>query len=153
MDDKEFVYIYPYSKEHLFAKLNERNGTTLYWNDREYLIEIKNDNLFFLGIKRIGHSGGYWYIANIEENSYGGLTIRGKIAFDPDENGNSQEHKTTVWDKIEMALLYVLLFPLVIVIWLLRMLISIIKHTPFEVTKEDNLDKFMLDFLCCNKKL
>ena len=85
---KTYIYEYPYKKEDLFEKLNNRKGSYHNYCQGEYLIIIKNECEFWLGVERGGHSG-YWYIANVEQRNNKTI-IRGKIIYNPDEEGKEQ---------------------------------------------------------------
>ena len=150
---QEYVYQYPHSKEHLLDKLNDRRGINHNYCFGDYLIDIKNDDFFFLGVQRGGHSGGYWYVARIEENEYGTTSIRGRIVYNPDNNGNPQ--KETIMEKIEFILLNVILLPIILVIksiQFIRILLLKIQNKPVPCPGEEmKLDKFMIDYLCCKK--
>ena len=69
--EKEFVYAYLDSKEQLLTKLNDRSGYYHNWCYGQYLIDIKRDDFFFLGVDRGGHGGGFWYVARVEYKSAG----------------------------------------------------------------------------------
>jgi len=150
---KTYVYEYPYSKEFLLEKLNNRQGDYHNWCAGTYRIEIKSDSRFFLGVGRAGHSGGDWYVADIEENGRGGYTVRGRIVYNPDENGCTP--KESPGQRIENGCLCVLLLPLILAVRLMygiRFLIFKIRRLPLPPTDaERRLDRFMADYLCCKK--
>ena len=108
---KIYVYEYSYKKEYLFEKLNNRKGLYHNYCAGEYLIIIKNECEFWLGVERAGHSGGYWYIAKIEEKNNKTI-ISGKIVYNPDEEGKERT-KTfgdLVWFIIFSPLIFILNF-------------------------------------------
>ena len=150
----EYVYEYPHTKEHLLDQLNDRRGINHNYCFGDYLIDIKNDNFFFLGVERGGHSGGYWYVARIEESGTGAPIIRGSIVHNPDSDGNPQ--KESFMDKIEFLFLYVVLLPVILVIktiQLFRFLLLRIRKQPVPRPAEEvKLDRFMTDYLHCTKR-
>lgn len=156
MKNKEYKYLYPFSRTMLFEKLNDRNSVYHNWKQGQYLIEIKSDALFFLGVGRAGHSGGYWYVAHIEEAENGALTIRGEIVCNPDDSGNPEiQRKGTVGEQIVWSLLEILLFPLVIVSCFVRLIVKLVcillrKENPW-TTEKENLHRFMTEYLGCRK--
>lgn len=150
---KVFKYRYPFFKDSLLNKLNDRHSIYHNWNCGEYLIRIKNDNRFFLGVERVGHSSGYWFVADIDETASEGITISGKIIYEPDDDGNEQIKSFK--DKISKALLYVILSPVI----LICNIIDFFHDTCLKISKkpiplpnpEIKLDKFMIEYLCCQK--
>lgn len=105
--------------------------------DREYLIE-GTDAGFDLGIGRGGHQGGYWYCATVLENG-GKSHISGRVVY---RTWNGKEIKETWIDKVEFALMFVLLLPLILVVWLYRL------FRP-EITYEDQFVEFMTTKIDC----
>jgi hypothetical protein len=142
---KEIVYSYEFNKKYLFDKLNNRSGC--YHNYDEYLIEIKNDNTFFLGIEKGGHTG-YWYVAHISEND-GKTIISGDIVFDPDENGKTKS--TNKSGILTTVLLYVIFWPIMLLSFLVTFLLKVFKIASKTKSKEEKLDSFMINYLCCSK--
>lgn len=144
---KTYVYEYPYKKEYLFEKLNNRKGCYHNYCEGEYLITIKNNNIFWLGVERGGHSG-YWYIANVEEINNKTI-ISGKIIYNPDEEGR-EEAKTfgdIVWHIVFLPVILILIF-LEMIVTLFR---KIINRKEKHLSTSDKLDKFMLNYLNCKK--
>ena len=151
--EKEFCYMYPYSKESLLAKLNKRDGEYhRFGNLGDYLIKIKSDDRFFLGVERGGHAAGTWYIADIRECD-SGWQISGRLVYHPDEDGNAP--RLTWKDHVETAVLYIFFLPFWLVCKVidgLCKLIRKIKKLPSPRPKsEEKLDAFMYDFLGCKK--
>lgn len=69
--EKEYTFEFYGTKQQLLNKIssnildnNFSNPKTIYIG--EYMIYVTSDKIEF-GIKRVGHSGGYWYIPTIEE--------------------------------------------------------------------------------------
>ncbi len=144
--------MYPYSKESLLAKLNQRDGEYHRFGDLgDYLIKIKSDDRFFLGVERGSHAGT-WYIADVRECD-GGLKISGRLVYHPDEDGNAP--RLTWKDHVETAVLYIFFSPL----WLVSTVIGGVRKLIYKIKKlpqprpaaEEKLDTFMCDFLGCKK--
>lgn len=150
--DKVFKYECPYTKEQLYEKLNNKHGVySDYGKEGDYLIELKNDG-FFLGIERAGHTG-YWYNAAVRTVD-DRIIIQGKIVYDPDENGN--EKPCSKKEKFGSGLIIIICIPAWTIFmlcygiaWLIRFIIG--KPMPKEKSKEQKLDDFMCNYLCCKK--
>ena len=144
---KHFTFRYPFGKDALREKLKAIRADSAL-GDGEYIIDLKNSNRLFLGVMRAGHSG-YWYVADIIEDQGGSVLIKGAIVYDPDENGNA--HKMSFTD----LLLKIVLFPLILILeifGLFSALISKMKNKPRHLPDtEEKLNKFMLEYLCCEK--
>ena len=155
MKNKLYRYECTATKEQLYEKLNDKRGFySNYGKEGEYLVGVKSDNSFFLGIERAGHTG-YWYVAEVEEKD-GRTVIQGKIVFDPDENGNEKPQNQSLADKIGDILICIVVFPVWLVFmlcyglaWLVRLIIG--KPIPKEKTKEQKLDDFMCNYLNCKR--
>ena len=145
---KIYVYEYPYKKEYLLERLNNRKGCYHNYCEGEYLITLKNECEFWLGVERGGHSGGYWYIAKIEEKNNKTI-ISGKIVHNPDEEGNERTETfgDLVWFIIFFPLIFILNF-FEIIVTLFR---KIFKRKEKHLSTSDKLDKFMLNYLDCKK--
>ena len=144
---KTYVYECPYKKEYLFEKLNNRKGVYHNYCEGEYLITIKNDNVFWLGVERGGHSG-YWYIANVEQRNNKTI-IRGKIIYNPDEEG--KEQSKTFGDIVGFIIFSPLLLILNFIDIIVFLFNKIIKPKEKHLTTSDKLDNFMLNYLNCKK--
>lgn len=144
---KIYSYEYTYKKEYLFNKLNDRKGCYHNYCEGEYLISIKKDNVFWLGVERGGHTG-YWYIANVTDQN-GKVIVSGRIIYDPDEDGN--EKPKTIGD----ILLFILFSPCILLLNILTVIVDLFMRITRKKQKHlspaDKLDKFMLDYLCCKK--
>ena len=161
MSDQETVFTYEYhgTKEHFLEDLNSQfNNNTA----RGYLLERKENGNFFLGVERAGHSGGNWYVANVTEEN-GKTQITGKIVYNPDENGQERksERKSSIKDTIGIVIMFILLLPIVIFgcialgIWFIIDKIKTRNNKEASafvfISKEEKLDKFMLEYLNCKK--
>lgn len=143
-------YEYFFQKEYLIDKLKNYK----YKRNDDYLIQI-NDNKISIGIERAGHIGGYFYVADIyEENNK--TKIEGKIILNPDENGNPIVNNEE-YSKLKIfrdTFIILLLFWWLLLIFLLIATISKLfdkTKNKKELTKEQKLDNFMINYLLCEK--
>ena len=105
--------------------------------DREYLLK-QTECGFDLGIGRGGHQGGYWYCATVVSDGKGSR-ISGRVVY---RTWNGEEIKMTWIDKIESGCLFMMLLPVVLVVWIYRL------FRP-EVTDEDRFVEFMVSQMDC----
>ena len=147
-----FEYIYPYNKKHLLHNLRKQ----VFTND---LIRIINENMFFVPVES-NHSGGLWYVANInEENEI--TKITGKIVVNPDDKGNQSKKPYTKKQKIKDT--FMIIFGFILFWWILLFVFIITgilqlfnkkenenkETTP--KTRASKLDNFMINKLGCKK--
>ena len=158
MKKKETIhtYEYPFSKAQLTESIKDKLGKS---GNENYLIKYKDNDNFFLGIERAGHSGGNWYVANVTEEN-GKTQITGKIVYNPDENGQETKLETSKSEKIGTVLLCIffgipILFILLLfsTVLLFEKIINKFRKKPklTFLSKEEKLDKFMLEYLNCKK--
>ena len=112
----------------------------------DYLFDEK-DGRYSFGVARGGHSGGYWYAPEYTETE-GKLAIEGEIRY-IDRRSDSK------LDKAELVLLYVLLFPWVLISCMIRGIIflvrKLLRSKPKQVNiEEDRLIRLMVDKLNCS---
>ena len=161
MSKKEtiFTYEYPDTKEHFLDALSSQFGKYYGTTDGKYLIKHKENGNFFLGVERVGHSGGNWYVASVTEEN-GKTQITGKIVLNPDENGQKTKLETSKSEKIGEILHYILFGIPILLILLLFSVVNLFdkiinifrkKPKPTFLSKEEKLDKFMLEYLNCKK--
>ena len=140
-----YTYEYSYDKEYIFNKLKKVN---------DYKIVIKDDHSFMIGLEST-HSGGFWYVANIEEVE-NKQVIYGQIVHNPDENGKPRKviykTKNKIKDSLIIVIMFILTWWLLLIIWLCGIIFKLSKKNKVELSKEQKLDKFMIEYLCCNKK-
>ncbi|MBE6130438.1 MAG: hypothetical protein E7183_01845 [Erysipelotrichaceae bacterium] len=140
-----YTYEYSYDKEYIFNKLKKAN---------DYRIVIKDEYRFMIGLEAT-HSGGFWYVANIEEVE-NKQTIFGQIIHNPDEDGKPRKVEYKTKDKIKdgliIAVMFIILWWLLLIIWICGSIYSLFTKKKEELTKEQKLDKFMTEYLCCKKK-
>lgn len=146
---KKYTYLYENDRNSLLEKLNNKVG--YYYNygcDKEYyLVEVKADNSFHLGLKKVGHTG-YWFVAKIiDQNSH--IIIDGEIIFDPDENGKERCESKKI--KLGKSLLSIFYFPILLILYFIYFLLILFKVVPKPLSKEKKLDNFMLEYLQCKK--
>lgn len=140
-----YTYEYSYDKKYIFNKLKKAN---------DYKIVIKDECRFMIGLEST-HSGGFWYVANIEEVENKQI-IFGQIIHNPDEDGKPRKVEYKAKDKIKdgliIAVMFIILWWLLLIIWICGSISSLFTKKKEELTKEQKLDKFMTEYLCCKKK-
>lgn len=146
-----YRYTYFFQKEYLIDKLKKYKGYD------DYLIHIGDNNRISIGIERTGHSGGYYYVADIyEENNQ--TKINGKIVLNPDENGNPIIKEISKKEKIKNTIGIVVIT--IFFGWLILLIYAIFgiyslftkdKRKKIKLTKEQKLDNLMINYLCCEK--
>ena len=140
-----YTYEYSYDKEYIFNKLKKAN---------DYKIVIKDEYRFMIGLEST-HSGGFWYVANIEESENKQI-IFGQIIHNPDEDGKPRKVEYKAKDKIKdvliVVVMFIILWWLLLIIWICGSISSLFTKKKEELTKEQKLDKFMTEYLCCKKK-
>ena len=142
----EYNYIYFHNKNFFLEKLKR-------YKEHNMHIAIKNENLFFVGLKS-HHGGGYWYVGHIEERE-NKTFITGKIVNNPDELGNPKEIKYPVLEKIKDTILIIIFFLifwwLILISYLVTFIINLIKKPEKEPSMEEKLEHFMINYMCCEK--
>lgn len=140
-----YTYEYSYDKEYIFNKLKKENN---------YKIVVKDENSFMIVLEST-HPVGFWYIANIEEVE-NKQVIYGQIIHNPDEYGKPRKVIYKAKDKVKDCLTIVIMFIftwwLLLIIWLCGIILELFKKNKVELSKEQKLDKFMIEYLCCRKK-
>lgn len=129
-----FAFRCAHRPEEILTRLKEQVKLL---TDREYLLE-ETDRGFDLGIGRGGHQGGYWYCAAVTEDSSGSF-VSGRVVY---RDWQGEEIKRTWVYKVESALLFVLILPLVLLVWIWRI------FRP-EITYEDRFVEFMTTKMEC----
>lgn len=130
-----FAFRCPYAPDVLMEKLQQQVKLL---TDREYLLRTKESG-FELGIGRGGHQGGYWYCATVTADECG-YVITGRVKY---LSWDDKEVKMNWIDRIEFAILFVLLIPLVIIVRIYRI------FRP-EITDEDRFVEFMTERMDCD---
>lgn len=152
-----FAFQTPLSEKGLFDRMPEaiREFDSLHPSVYEclrYEVPKGSQSRFRIGIERAGHSnGGYWYCATVEETSHG-CRITGNIVFNPDENDIGEAPTSTLWEKIEFVLFFIILLIPIIFIWIgfgIYAIYKWIKHIPRDLNKEEKLVEFMTTYLSC----
>lgn len=130
-----FAFRCPHAPDVLLERLKEQVKLL---TDREYLLR-STESGFELGIRRGGHQGGYWYCATVTADECG-CVITGQVKY---LSSDGKEVKMNWIDKIESAILFVLLIPLIIVVRIYRI------FRP-EITDEDRFVEFMTERMDCD---
>lgn len=130
-----FEFTCPYPREELRRRLAVQVKLL---REREYLIEW-TDRGFDLGIGRGGHGAGYWYSAAVEDVP-GGCIVRGDVEH---RRWDGSMARVTWVDRLEGAVLFLILLPAILVVWVYRC------FRP-EVTMEDHFVAFMTGPMGCH---
>ena len=147
---KEYIFKYIGSKESFLAILNSfPNNKKLYFID-EYMIEVFDSEIRF-GVERAGHAGGNWFVSKFTEES-NQIEFRGKIQYIGPASNRTKRQKAL--DKLEEILLYILLFPLVVVFFVISKILWIIRKIrkqPNPKNTEEKLLHLMENHLKCQR--
>lgn len=149
---KKIEYNYFCTKEKFINSCIEANKK---YNDK-YIIHVVNDNEIRFGVERAGHSGGYWYIATLEENEKN-LHIHGEIIYTTNFNGSPHEYtkKEKIKDKLFEIVIFILLWWLILALYIGRLIYRLykkIRKQDFKkLSNEEKLDNLMINLLCCEK--
>ncbi len=114
-EQTKFAFECSYSLEEFYDKLALETAVYGQKEGLELSLVRKGGELQ-LGLERTGHSGGYWYVANVQEKE-DGCSINGEIRHSDDY----AQKKMKWW---QTAIVCVVLFPLLVffmVIWLLSL--------------------------------
>ncbi len=115
----QYQYRYPYRAEQFLADCRARcDGSD---KDSAYLFEHIDDTHMRIGIGRGGH-GGYWYEASLSDTADGHTAVDGRIRYYTSGGICSEDvpytRREKVKDTIRIVLLFFLLWPIVLPIWL-----------------------------------
>ncbi len=159
---KEYVFEFLGTKEAFLNKMDTYphnvsfNGDKYYYFD-DFIVETSGDAILF-GVERCGHSGGYWFMPTVTERE-DRIEFRGTVKYVGPEDDSGKIRK--VINKIEEYLLYILLAPIVLVVYscvkaveLFNWLKNKIFHRPVIKLKttEDRLFYLMEHHLQCIRK-
>ena len=116
---------------------------------KDYIIKLDNNEIHF-GIERAGHSAGIWFIPTITEFE-DRIELCGEIRHIGLQSNRTKLQK--VIDSISYALLFILLLPIVTILWVYRFIVlrKILKQ-PKEQTTEEKLFDLMENHLNCTRK-
>ena len=137
---KEYIFKYAGSKESFLTLLDpfHNDNSRFYYLDG-YIIEVLDDEIRF-GIERAGHSGGNWFISKFtEENNQ--IEFRGTIQYIGPENSRTRTQK--VFDKIEEILLYILLFPVIVIFFVISKILWLIRKMRKQANPKTTEDKLL----------
>ncbi len=151
---KSYLFEFSGTKEMFLNQLNKypNNDQKFFYFD-DYIVELSNGDIRF-GVARGGHSGGYWFVPTITE-------IDGKTTFcgtiEHNDPYTSEKGIKKIVNKIEEVLLWIILFPLIVIVkvylifsWLVRKTFK--KCKPKEESLEDKLYNLMENHLDCKRQ-
>ena len=158
---QEYTFEFLGTKEDFFKKLGcyNNNDNQFFWFD-SYIVKIVDDEIHF-GVERAGHSGGHWFISKITEFE-DKIEFKGTIQYlGPQKNSfldaTEESILKRVIDKFLVCLLYILVAPFVLIVYVflfIKRLFDKTCHRPtIELkTKEDKLFDLMENQLGCIRK-
>lgn len=146
---KHYTFEFDGTKEMFVEQLKQFPSYFKSYRLDDYLVELSEDEIRF-GVKRGGHSGGDWFVPTITEAD-GKTIFCGEIRY-MDAYGIEKGMR-----KIEEILLWILLSPIVVIVYVFRFLAWIVrkiinKPKPKEETSEDKLFDLMENYLHCTQK-
>jgi hypothetical protein len=112
---------------------------------------------FNLGIERGGHSGGYWYVATVNETE-SGTEMRGEIVY-RSYHKNGEYREDTKGEKIRewlgIVLIVIFFSPVFLIALAIRgimLLVGKLRGKPVEATMstQEKLTHFMTEVMGCN---
>ena len=154
---KTYKFVFPGTMETFLNHLNQfHHSTSLegrrkYYYLDHYMVEFADGSVRF-GVEQGGHSGGYWFIPKITQLE-DHIEFQGTIQYIRDSNHSSTIRK--VIDAIDTCCLYVLLWPIALIVKLVQWIIRTISRQPKvqEPTTEDRLFDLMENHLGCARKV
>ena len=155
--EKEYVFVFPGTKDEFVDSLMRFHHRDTYSGAQyiyfaDYIVKFVGEEIHF-GVARGGHSGGYWFVPAVTERD-GGIEFRGAIRYIGPEGKNKGRFKEAM-ENIEMALVFVLVLPILLLVWLYllgeRLVRKIIKRPkPKEKSNEERLFELMEHYLGCS---
>lgn len=151
---KRYSFDFAGTKEMFLNQLNKyphNNQNFFYFDD--YIVKLSDGDIHF-GVARGGHSGGYWYVPTLIESD-NKITFCGTIQYlDP---YTSKKGIEKIAYRIEEILLWIILFPIIIIVkmylffsWIISKIFKLNK--PKEESLEDKLYNLMENHLNCTKQ-
>ena len=148
---KNYIFEFSGSKDELCNMITTKFPQQyLEYYVKDYIIKLEDDQICF-GIERSGHSGGNWFVPTITEFD-DRIELCGEIQYIGPQYKRSKIQKIT--DCIWYALLFVLLFPIITVLWFYRFIVlnKILKKSKPQTTEEKLFD-LMENHLNCKRKI
>jgi hypothetical protein len=149
---KNIEYRYPYSREQFIE-----NCKTVYREHQDkYLIKFNGDDEILFGVERAGHSGGYWFKSRLIERENGLHIIGEMILMDSDNKKIEFSKKDKIKETLFMIIFIILTWWLIIIVWFIKATNKLYnkiigKKLEPQLTKEEKLDRLMINLLCCEK--
>ncbi len=154
---QEYTFAFPGTREAFIRSLERFShhaylGNTFYYV-HDYIIKLADGEIHF-GVARGGHSGGYWFVPAITD--FGNrIEFHGTIRYI-----GSEEHRGPLkkaMERVGNVLLFVLLLPVMAVVWLCRFVGWLVKKIrnrpkPKEPTIREKLFDLMENQLRCTGK-
>lgn len=148
---KEYAFRFDGSKEMFMNVLNpfHEEGRRVFYFDN-YIVHVKHEGVHF-GVERAGHSGGYWFISNFEEED-NQIEFRGTLQFIGPEDDRTNAQK--FFDNFLVVLFCIFAFPIILVLWVIGGVSGIInklRKKPKPLTTEEKLFDLMVNRLGCQR--
>lgn len=121
-----------------------------FYQFKRYAVKAISDTEYQFCVRRVGTSGGYWYLPTAQEKD-GWLIFKGRICF---ANPTTDIRWKSTLLKIENILWSVIFFPLTLVGNISQELIVLLHRLPFikgKRTETELLSDFMVNFLQCEE--
>ncbi len=121
---KEYAFEFPGTREDLLKKLNifpdkdSSNGGIYYF--KHNIVRFVDDEIHF-GIERAGHSGGHWFVSKLQERE-GKIEFNGTLQYRGPKKDVAPDKKfgiKRVTDKAGEWLLYIVVTPFVVVVYVI----------------------------------
>lgn len=142
---KQFNYVYYGTLEQFQSKVQNNKGIFISeatMKDELYIYIEKNK--LRLGLERAAHSGGYWYLADIDE-SENEVHFSGIIKYIDDiERAKEEKRKET----IGLIILLIIILPITIILFIFVIIRNILFGS-YTKRREILLEKFMVEYMGC----
>src|SRR5690606_26511726 len=145
-------YIYPFSKDQFIESIQNMQNRFI----EDYIIKIIDKDHFMIGVQRAGHSGGYWYKAELNELE-SKTHIKGELLL---LEGNNPTYRYTWFDKIRdfilISMIFILFWWIFILFWIIKQFekwIQKLKGKPVikDKTPIEKLDMLMIYRFQCER--
>lgn len=135
---KNYSFEFSGTKEMFLNQLNKHpNNNQRFFYFDDYIVETSDDEVRF-GVARCGHSGGYWFVPTITEFD-GKTAFIGTIQYVDHSSG--EEGIKKISNKIEKILLWIILFPIFIIVELCIFFSWLVQKYSSELNLKKNLWK------------
>ncbi len=148
---KEYIFKYHGTKESFTSDLKKfptTDGQLFYFDD--YIIKLTGDEIH-IGIERMGHSGGNWFISKFDEKD-NELEFKGEVRYIGPSYSPTRIQR--IFDKSGEFIGFILLFPILVIVklyqiteWCIRKICK--RPKAKEKSTEEKLFDLMENHLGC----